>query len=130
MYKHGSVLCFCHTGVPSIPHPRVTIVNKTTLQISWERPFTMGHFTVHNYSLGVVNTSSDSVVMSRNILPRNATFYTELFSTPHAAQTCSQLQISLTAANVIGKSGVGTTTGGFPVSKLFPYNSWTQILHK
>ena len=120
------VYCFCHTGVPSIPHPRVTIVNKTTLQISWARPFTMGHFTVHNYSLTVVNTTSDSVIESRNILARNATVYTELFSTPNAAQTCSQLQISLTAANVIGESGVGTTTGGFPVSK-FPYNSWTQI---
>ena len=110
-------VCFCHTGVPSIPHPSVTILNKTTLQISWERPFTMRHFTVHNYSLSVVNTSSDSVVMSRNILTRNVTVYTELFSTPHTAQTCSQLQISLAAANVIGESGVGTTTGGFPVSK-------------
>ena len=86
----------------------------------------MGHFTVHNYSLIVVNTTSDSVIESRNILARNATVYTELFSTPNAAQTCSQLQISLTAANVIGESGVGTTTGGFPVSKLLPYNSWTH----
>ena len=89
----------------------------------------MGRFTVHNYSLTVVNTTSDSVVMSRNILPRNATVYTELFSTPHAAQTCSQLQISLTAANVIGESGVGTTIGGFPVGKLLIFNSRPPILH-
>ena len=86
----------------------------------------MGHFTVHNYSLIVVNTTSDSVIESRNILTRNATDYTELFSISYATHTCSELKINLTAANVIGESGVGTTTGGFPVSKLLPYNSWTH----
>ena len=89
----------------------------------------MGHFTVHNYSLSVVNSSSHSVVTSRNIPARNETAYTELFSIPHAGQTCSQLQFNLTAANVIGESGVGTTTGGFPVSKLLSFNSWLPSLH-
>ena len=109
--------------MPSIPSPRVTIVNKRTLQISWEKPFTMGHFTVHNYSLSVVNSSSHSVIMSQNITARNVTAYTKLFSIPHAGQACSELEIKLTATNVIGESGVGTTTGGFPVSKLLSYNS-------
>ena len=116
-------VCFRHTGVPSIPSPRVTIVNKTTLQISWEKSFTMGHFTVQNYSLSVVNSSSHSVIMSQNITARNVTAYTELFSIPHAGQACSELEINLTAANVIGESDVGTTTVRFPVSKLLSYNA-------
>ena len=89
----------------------------------------MGHFTVHNYSLSVVNSSSHSVIMSRNITARNATAYTWLFSIPHAGQTCSELEIKLTATNVIGESGVGTTTGGFPVSKLLSFNSWLPSLY-
>ena len=116
-------VCFRHTGVPSIPSPKVTTLNKTTLQISWEKSFTMGHFTVQNYSLSVVNSSSHSVIMSQNITARNVTAYTELFSIPHAGQACSELEINLTAANVIGQSDVGTTTVRFPVSKLLSYNA-------
>ena len=89
----------------------------------------MGPFTVHNYSLSVVNSSSHSLIISRNITTRNVTAYTELFSIPHAGQACSELEIKLTATNVIGESGVGTTTGGFPVSKLLSFNSWLPSLY-
>ena len=82
---------------------------------------TLLYATIH--SLSVVNTSNDSVIVARNILARNATVYTELFSIPHAGQACSQLEINLAAANVIGESGVGTTTARFPVSKLLSFNS-------
>ena len=74
-------------------------------------------YAVHNYSLIVVNTSSGAVVMQQDITAANETAYTELFNSEHLVQDCLEFQITVSAANAIGWSALGTTTAGFPVCK-------------
>ena len=82
----------------------------------------MGLYVVHNYSLTVVDSSSNTTEM-RYITAANETVYTELFNTDHVVQDCFQFQITVSAANAIGLSDLGSTTGGFPVCKFQRYLS-------
>lgn len=109
-------------GPPCAPHPMFHVVNATHIKVQWDKPFALPEFDVRNYTLLIVNTSSESGS------PRNESFlvsadtnYPITYYSNNGGdipKECAYLNFLLTATNDAGRSDVGKVMGGFPIGKL------------
>ena len=101
-------------GPPLPPAPRLEVKSTTSVNVSWEEPFTWDLFPVLSYQVSVYNVSSgthtNTYTLSGNETSQVITRHTE-------TSVCSELRFEVTAKNGEGESGAGTTSGGFPVGK-------------
>lgn len=103
-------------GHPLPPKPTLLIPNSTTIQVSWEKPFTMyGGADILFYIIRMYNSSSQG----RNewtIYPLlQANTYAHNVSMKDIAKECILLTFEVSAINKAGSSPAGTVSGGFPI---------------
>lgn len=109
------------TGAPLAPNVTITIVNATTLLVSWDKPFTWEQFDIHNYTIRVRNTTNgnttEKTISSDDLISNYRVVTYAMDSNGAVAQGCHELQITVTANNGIGESREGFVKGGFPIGK-------------
>jgi hypothetical protein len=97
-------------GSPLPPHPQVEVMSTTELKVTWEEPFTFESFPILDYNITVYNSSTPNDSHTYTVTNRS-----KLIRINTETDTCSLLRFEVTARNVIDRSRVGTTSGGFPV---------------
>ena len=100
-----------HTGPPLPPSPELRAVNATTLQLSWEDPFTVEGFGIDYFTVFVKRLDYEEethVIFERG-------FY--LSRVEGIAQTCEESNFTVTATNAVGESETADISGEFPFGK-------------
>ena len=90
-------------------------MNATTLQLSWDPPFTWPDYEILKYIVRVDNRSSGTTESSVVLTPTDLT-YTLTAEAP--AQHCAELRFNVTASNTLGDSAPAVVVGGFPKRKV------------
>ncbi len=105
--QNGSlILC---AGAPLSPSPLFSVLDKFTVQVEWDAPFTWSAFPIINYTVQVINLTSVEMLASE-------VFPTDTFSynvTSTAPPFCNNLEFLVSATNIIGAS-TGKANGRFP----------------
>ena len=101
-------------GGPATPNVSLDVVNATTLQLSWDPPFTWPEYEILNYTVRMENRSSGITEGPVVLSPTDLT-YTLTTSAP--VQHCAKLRFNVTASNALGDSPPAVVTGGFPKGK-------------
>ena len=113
LHKCYSILCvhdgLCLSGPPLPPSPILRVVNATDLQLRWEEPFTSEGFGIKQYNVSV-RTSNET--QSFEITDRVFDW-----SRDDIAQSCEELNFTVTATNDIGNSETANISWEFPVGK-------------
>ncbi len=105
-----------HTGPPSETHPMISYNQSgLSLTISWGEPFTHPGFNITEYSLQIVNRSSNAA-MTRTVPVGLDRVYVDTVDAPPSQ--CNELDYIVTAFNSIGNS-TASVSGGFPISKCY-----------
>ena len=100
---------------PSKPEPTVSYSQDgTLLTLSWKEPFSHPGFPITHYTLQITNVSNPSIHNPPVNISYHLSYIDSVASLPTA---CNELEYNVTAFNEIGKSAVGSVTGGFPISK-------------
>ena len=86
-------------------------MNATTLQLSWDPPFTWPEYEILRYTVRMENRSSGITAEPVVLSPTDLT-YTLTTSAP--VQHCAELRFNVTASNALGDSDPAVVTGGFP----------------
>ena len=101
-------------GGPAPPNVSLRVVNATTLQLSWDPPFTWPEYKLLNYTVRMENRRSN-ITAEPVVLPPSDLTYTLTASSP--VQHCADLRFNITASNALGDSAPAVVTGGFPKGK-------------
>ncbi len=95
------------------PNPVFSVLNVSTVQVEWAAPFTLVEFPIMNYTVQVINQTSDdllnSAVLDADMLSYNITHT--------APPSCTNLTFLVVAYSEVGPSVPGTAQGAFPFSK-------------
>ena len=110
MYLYLYSVCV-HTGPPLAPSFEVTILNRTSLQVSWNEPFTWPGFEIQSYSLLIRYTSSGNESKIQDI---DATRRSYILMRDSAAEECKDIEFFLTATSDVGESSPHVAFGGIP----------------
>ena len=91
----------------------MSVLNATTLQVSWDPPFTFpGHEILH-YDITVENkTTGEAIIDSQRILVAEER---ALYVNGEMAQKCNELAFTVTATNDLGESDPTTVSGWLPI---------------
>ena len=89
------------------------VINESTIQVDWERPFTWDDLPITNYTVEVFNQTDD--MLSTSIISPQELSYSITRTTP---PSCTNLTFLVRAINSVGPSLPGITHGAFPFSKL------------
>ena len=87
-------------------------MSTTELKVTWEEPFTFESFPILDYNITVYNSSTPNDSHTYTVTDRS-----KLIRINTETDTCSLLRFEVTARNVIERSKIGTTSGGFPVGE-------------
>jgi hypothetical protein len=119
-------------GPPLAPNPKFHVVNATHIEVEWDKPFALPEFDVRNYTLSIVNTTSESNSTRNKTFPVSVdTTYPIRYHISNQGdipKQCVHLNFLLTATNDAGRSDVDSVTGGFPVGKLSDAPIATNVL--
>lgn len=106
----------CFLGPPLAPRPKFHVVNATHIEIKWDKPFALPEVDVQNYTLSIVNDSSENDTTITGLYHISAdTMRQYLSNGGDIARECVYLTFILTATNDAGISDPGSVTGGFPI---------------
>ena len=108
------IMLFC-LGVPLPPSPVFSIINKLTIHVEWEEPFTWNNFPINAYLVEIVNHTSNTLLSRTSLNPNNNSYSISQMSPQHF---CTTLLVRVSASNVVGSSSFGYIYGGFPSRKL------------
>ena len=89
-------------------------MDDSTLQLSWEPPFTWPQYEILHYTVDMENRSSGYVLPPVTLSP-SETAHTLRASAP--LQSCAELRFSVTAHTAIGAGTPAVVTGGFPIGE-------------
>ena len=90
-------------------------MNATTLQLSWDPPFTWSEYEILHYTLRIENRSSGITNQGPVVFSPTDVTYTLTTSAP--VQHCAELRFNVTASNALGDSVPAVVTGGFSKGK-------------
>lgn len=124
-------------GPPLAPNVSFVIINATAVQVSWERPFSMKQFDIHNYTVRIRN-STNGKVSEEVILADNDQTYSQpspvisyiMNNNGDIPHDCHELQFNVTASNAVGESNEGYVSGGFPIGESVYYTITCKLLFK
>lgn len=107
---------FHFLGPPLAPHPKFRVMNATHIEVQWDKPFAFPEFDVQNYTLSIVNTSSENDTIT-NELSANTTYPIRHYISNGGdiPKECMYLRFIVTATSDAGTSDEGSVTGGFPI---------------
>ena len=101
-------------GGPATPNVSLDVVNATTLQLSWNPPFTWPEYKILYYTVRIEDRSSGITEGPVVLSPTDLT-YTLTASAP--VQHCAELRFNIIASNALGYSAPAVVAGGFPKGK-------------
>ncbi len=119
------MVCFPCSGDPQPPSVMSSILNTDTLLITWEQPFTWDLYPITEYS--IVIETADSNLQDNNTVLINTTLSPSIFSynvTSEEVPECTELAITMTARNSIGRSAPQVSMAALPDGK-----SYKQLEH-
>ena len=91
--------CDC-AGVPLSPSLQYSVVNDSTLQISWDEPFTLNDFPIMAY-----NVTVDDLINQEEVVTHELSSATRSFTiTQTDPSSCTNLLFSVVAVNDVGPS--------------------------
>ena len=89
-------------------------MNRTTIQVEWEAPFTWDDFPITNYTVVAINQTSQEQLASAVLSPDMLSY-----SLTKTAEPCTNITFSVWANNSVGESHQpGIVHGAFPTSEL------------
>eukprot|EP00731_Ephydatia_muelleri_P011593 Em0006g487a len=101
-------------GPPLPPHPTMTLLNATTLQLNWNKPFTWTAVAdILNYTVRMYNSSGDQW---RNWTVGPFVNAIAVVKEGGMEDQCAKLSFDVSATNVVGESRILTVSGGFPIA--------------
>ena len=108
-------------GPPLAPHPKFHVVNATHIEVQWDKPFALPDIDVQNYTLSIINASSenDTTISGLHHISADAAYPIKYYITNDGdiARECVYLRFIVTATNDAGTSNAGSVTGGFPIGR-------------
>lgn len=96
------------------PYVHLAVMDKYTLQVQWDEPFTTQGYPITMYHVSVANFDQ---TLTNGALNPDTRIYIYSISTESSFTNCTNLTFSVRAENNIGISIPGTINGAFPVSK-------------
>ena len=93
-------------------------MNATHIKVQWDKPFALPEFDVKSYTLSTLNTTSGTGVPTTetvNVTSGEGPYIHYMSNGGIIPRDCFDLNFTLTAANDIGTSDEGFTSGGFPI---------------
>ena len=106
---------YVHAGPPLPPHPTMTLLNATTLQLNWNKPFTWTAVAdILNYTVRMYNSSGDQW---RNWTVGPFVNAIAVVKEGGMVDQCAELSFDVSATNVVGESRILTVSGGFPIGE-------------
>lgn len=94
------------------------MLNVSTVQVEWEAPFTWNGFPITNYTVVVINQTSQEQLANDTLSP-DILSYNLTEATP--SKYCSTLEFYIYAINKVGTSSSGYVYGSFPTGELMMY---------
>lgn len=97
--------------VPLPPSPEFVVVNESAVQVEWEAPFTWQGFPISNYTVQVINHTSEELVAMGVLTPDTQSYILKQTVSP---SFCTNLTFFVLANNSVGASMSGRVQGAFP----------------
>lgn len=118
MLFHIAFLCISPSdkGPPLPPHPRLSVISPTQLEVSWDEPFTWDQFPVLNYTI-TVYSDSETAGGSPHTLYTGTKLSKLIKRDWWESISCPLLRFGVSASNEIGVSQDGNVSGGFPAGQ-------------
>jgi hypothetical protein len=108
-------------GPPLAPYPKFHVVNATHIEVQWDKPFALPEVDVQNYTVSIVNTSSENnpTINGLYIVSADTAYPIRHYISNGGdiARECVYLSFTVTATNDAGTSDAGSVTGGFPIGE-------------
>ena len=102
------------------------MLTKSTVQVEWEAPFSWSAFPITNYTVIVINQTSQEQLandtLSPDILSYNLTEET-------SSKYCGTLEFYVNAISEVGTSSSGYIRGSFPTRESMVYPSLSGRSH-
>ena len=93
---------------PLTPEVTFSVVNESTLQVSWDEPFTCEAFPITGYTVTITNFTN--LLELRNLSVDTLSYYI----TESDIDFCNNLTFKVTATSDAGVSAPGVAHGAFP----------------
>ena len=105
-----------YVGTPSPVQLAVSVLNATTLQASWDTPFTFpGHEILH-YDITVENkTTGETIIDRQRVLGAEERVVSVSSPDGEIARKCDELAFTVTATNDFGESEPAPVSGWLPI---------------
>ena len=111
------MVIFC-SGPPLPPHPDITFLLPSQLEIQWEIPYSHENFPVESYKISMISknsrTTTDVLV---DITNYTNTSYVFTFDSEVSVLDCHSLTVNVTAVTSVEESIPGTVEAKYPIGK-------------
>ena len=116
-----------HTQLHTIPHftytgnlppiqLAVSVLNATTLQASWDTPFTFAGHEILHYDITVENkTTGDTIIDRWRVLAAEERVVSVSSPDGKIARKCDEITFTVTATNDLGESDPTSVSGWLPI---------------
>ena len=105
-----------YAGTPSPVRLAVSVLNATTLQVSWDPPFTFpGHEILHYNITVVIKTTGETIIDRQRVLGAEERVVSVSSPDGEIARKCNEITFTVTATNDLGEGDPTSVSGWLPI---------------